>query len=814
MSAPPPEYVTLWPIIRRPLSGQIVRLDNGTLAEWFPLPSEWPDPPSSGERPKEIVRFQEATESFPRWILLEHRDDITFSKACTLANQPGKKVLLLRGLATFIQSMIDKEPIILHPDLLFCPGWGLTLGEGLPFEAWMFPSSKDWKETWSDFFATWDLNGWEAEKANIHFLRELLSQKNDTHEAVKFLHNWAAKMEKAQNSHRRQSQIFWIMALILIGLIIGWAITGRFALQNYQSLSKARTELNQGELLQWEQAQRLVHLGRDMALGLPRQGAKLSLRERKGWQDWLNIAGTYSGQVGSLPELNYLCAKAHMLLGQTDQAGQLWRRLAGRTGPFAAKGCLAIAAGLDGLDAERKQWLDRADGVLEAEDDSPFADFVRVQIGFAQEAFCRTHQALPEAEKLKTNSLNLLWELIETRANGPHGYLLAKAIPLLLEHLSIPELVLAKVGILLESALEQSPSSYDLQVSRVRRLVGLQQVAQTREDRLAAGLGHYRALVLKAGQFPERVENRVGEILGALDLADEASLVIGNGAPSTQGEEIWIWAQGQIQWLLLSTPRDGTNQQLLGRAWITGSRIAENATQSLGLVRERLKKGLAVWNLLERLYGPSPDLFVVRAQTLVELAWLDGRMGDGKSALERNTECQTILSKLLGENPGSVSAQSTLVLSKWRLALLELTQKESQKAKITVQGLVNKVAAFPKSRDPADLRQTSLLLIQAQFLDFCVRLRGGTAKDQGAMQKELAGLKTALNALPNEKDTQEEILRLQARWAWMEVTLSQPNAKAPVTMAMLKKAAQKQTELASWEPWERNQLETIWNPGK
>lgn len=90
MSATPPEFVILWPIIRRPLSGHIVRQPNGNLAEWFPLPSEWPAPPSSGERPKEILQFQEATDSNPGWILLEHRGEPTFAKASTLANQPGK----------------------------------------------------------------------------------------------------------------------------------------------------------------------------------------------------------------------------------------------------------------------------------------------------------------------------------------------------------------------------------------------------------------------------------------------------------------------------------------------------------------------------------------------------------------------------------------------------------------------------------------------------------------------------------------------------------------------------------------------------
>lgn len=145
---------------------------------------------------------------------------------------------------------------------------------------------------------------------------------------------------------------------------------------------------------------------------------------------------------------------------------------------------------------------------------------------------------------------------------------------------------------------------------------------------------------------------------------------------------------------------------------------------------------------------------------------------------------------------------------------LELSQKESQKAKITVQGLVTKVASFPKSRDPADLRQVSLLLIQARFLDFCVRLRGFSAKDQETLHKELALLKTALNGVPKESDTQEELLRLLARLAWMEVALGpQPKAKPQSTPLVLKETAQKQTSLASWEPWERNHLETIWNPG-
>ena len=814
MSATPPEFVILWPIIRRPLSGHIVRQPNGNLAEWFPLPSEWPAPPSSGERPKEILQFQEATDSNPGWILLEHRDEPTFAKASTLANQPGEKLRFLRGFATFIQSKIDNNPIVLYPELLFCPGWGITLGDGLPFEAWSYPSSKDWKETWSDFFAAWDLNSWEDEKPNVHFLMELLSQKNDPNGAVKFLLHWVAKLEKAQCLKKRQTKLFWIMALVIIGLILGWAITGRFALQHYQILTKARNELNQAELLGREQAQGVVLLGRQMALGLPRLGAKLTVRERKGWQDWLNIAATFAGQESSHGELNHLCAKAHLLLGQSDQAEQIWRRLAGGTGPYAAIACLAIATSLDGLDGERKQWLDRSDSVLDSEEDSPFADFVRVQIGFAQEAFCRSHQALPEAEKLKNDSLNLLWELIESRANGPHSYLLAKAVPLLLEHLPISDLVLAKVGILLETALEQSPGSYDLHFARIFRLVGLQQVAKTRDDRLAAGLAHFRAIVLKAGQFPERLENRVGEILGALDLADEASLLFGEGTPSTQTEDIWIWAQGNVQSLLIDAPRDGMNLRLLGRAWITGSRTAECAPQSNGLVRERLKKGLAVWNLLERLEGPSEDLRLVRAQTLVEQGWLDGRMGDGQSAREINAECQMILSKLLGDNPGSVAAQSTLVHLKWRQALLELSQKESQKAKKTVQGLVTKVASFPKSRDPADLRQVSLLLIQARFLDFCVRLRGFSAKDQETLHKELALLKTALNGVPKESDTQEELLRLLARLAWMEVALGpQPKAKPQSTPLVLKETAQKQTSLASWEPWERNHLETIWNPG-
>ncbi len=813
MSAPPPEFVSLWPIIRKPLSGQIVRLVDGTLAEWYPLPFDWLGSPSFGERPKEIVRFQEATESESGWILLDHRDEPTFAKASGQTNRPGLRVRFLRGFATFIQSRINQEPIVLYPDLVFCPGWGITSGNGLPFEAWNLRSSKDWKETWIDFFATWDLNSWEGEKANIHFLRELLSLKNDPVEGVKFLKDWAGRIEKATQVQNRQSKLYWIMALIIIGLILGWAITGRFARQHYQALAAATTQLQQTELLQREQAQRVVQTGRLMDLGLPRIGAKLTVRERKAWQDWLNLGATFAGHESSLPELNHLCAKAHWLLGQSDQAEQLWRRLAGGTGPYAAKACLSLAAS-GGSDGGIKQWLDRSDSTLDTEDDSPFADLVRVQIGFAQELFCRSHQSLPEAEKLKTTSINLLWDLIESRSNGPHGYLLPIAVPLLLEHLPVQDLVLAKVGILLETALEQAPECYELHLARIRRLGLLQQVAISRQERLAAGLAHFRAIGLKAAQFPERLEHRVGEILAALDWADESSIVFSDGSFPARSEDIWIWAQGEIQSLLLTAPREEMYLRLLGRAWITGSRIADRGLQSTGLVRDRLNQGLETWNLLERLYGPSGDLLVVRAQTLCELGWVSGRLGEWPTAKERNAECQAILSKLLVDNPGSVAAQSTLVHWKWRLTLLELSQKESQKANITVQGLVQKVAAFPKSRDPADLKQVSFLLFQARVLDFGVRLRRVDTRDLEVLRKELAQLQKEVKLVSHERETQEEMLRHLARLAWMETALGPSKSKAQSGPTELRAIAQKQTDLASWEPWERSQLESIWGPVK
>jgi hypothetical protein len=872
-SEPPPEFVPLWPISRGPLlSGQIVRQANGELAEWFPLPEGWDVPFVSGSDPipdgslavpfgtgqvgpkpagpRDVIRFQSASDSAPGWILIPRRDDPTLDKLLAETNKPNQKAGVLRGFAAFIRSQIDKEPVLLYPALIYAPFAGLLKSDNYDLECLNYPSAKDRKAIWSDFFSAGSLGVQETSTipANVGDdagkylqLADLLIRENDPDRAASFLELWASGILKAEKKRQKEKRIFWVLSVAVLGLILACALIGRFAREQFDVRVRAQREIKQNENLREEQIQSLVLWGRRMRESLPqsglvpadegRLGPQLSKEERKQWQDLLALASTFETQDNSEPELMMLRADAHHILGQTDQARQLVRRVASGTGPRAALACLAMSNGSLGKDGartiseeERKGWLDQADNVLDPQDDSPFADLVRAITGFSQEAFCRENNAFPEAEKLRSESLDLVWELIETRTRERHSGLAPYALCLLLEHLDPKDRKLAKVGNLLEETIARNPAFFDLYRVKNSRLALIQRDAQTPTENLALGLACIQAVVNMAGRFPERLEKRPEEILSALDLVDESTLMVGD-APSQNGfEEIWIWAMEQTQSLLNRVPRDSNYLRLMGRAWITGARVATRISGGEGVAFDRMEKGLGIWNLLERLQGPKEELRLARARTLAEMAAFSLELGRTKQFEELDNACQTILSTMLQENPGAVVALDTHFRSRWMQALIQLSKKDIKKAKDIVSGLVNRVASFPPSRDPSDQKQVRLLLIQAKLLDLNLALRELTEKGKTNWFREWKAIRDSLTRITDEPDNREELARIRARLALLEWSIgpepmgksdpSKPPTKVSgTTNEILEKKAREAISQAVWEPREGRNLFSIWKVG-
>lgn len=855
-SEPPPEFVSLWPISRGPLqSGHIVRLVDGTLAEWYPLPEGWKLPVVSGAEPnpsgpkkkgpREFLGFQPTRQSSPGWILLPRSDDPTLDKLLAELGNVRQKSRILKGFAAFIRSRIDKEPVYLHPALIFAPGGGILQNDILDLETWNYPSSKGEREVWSDFFSAEISSSQEALGPAVDAgkwlqLADLLVRKNDPAGAASFLDAWASEILQIEKKRQKETRIFWGLAVAVMGLILGCALVGRFAREQFQVRVRAEKEIRQNEALRSEQIKSLTLWGKRMREALPHSsfvplekgqgGIQLSQAERRAWQDWLSLASTFETPDNSEPELMLVRAEAHLLLGQGDHARQLWIRVASGTGPRAALACLALANGSVGNDgsgtvseSDRKGWLDQADNVLNPEDDSPFTDMVRAQIGFSQERFCLENHALPEAEKLRSESLDLVWELVETRTKDRHSELAPYALTLLLEHLDPKDRKLAKVGNLLEDAIARNPGFFDLYRAKKSRMALLQGDAITRVEKLALGLAHYQTVALMAGRFPERLEKRPEEILSALDLVDELTLMVVDAPPQNGAEEIWIWAMDQTQSLLNVTPRDPYFLRLLGRSWVTGARVAERIPGSEGVAYERLDKGLVTWNLLERLQGQKEEIRLARARTLAEMGAISLRMSNPKQVESLDNACQTILATLLQENPGAIAALDTHFRSRWLQAIFELSKKEIKRAKLIVDGLTNRVSSFPGSRDPVDQKQLRLLLIQAKLLELNLAVRESAPKDLTIRFKELNTIRDFVAKVTDDSDTRDELARIRARLALLEWSLgpnsmgkpdpSKPGVKAPgTTPESLQKRARELVSQAVWEPWEGRNLYSIWKP--
>ncbi len=870
-SEPPPEFVPLWPISRGPLlSGHIVRQADGNLAEWFPLPEGWavpfvsdpiPDgtvaigvgPGQVGPKPagpRDVIRFQPASDSAPGWILIPRRDDPTLDRLLAETNKPNQKAGVLKGFAAFIRSQSDKEPVLLYPALIYAPFAGLLKSDIYDLECLNYPSVKDWKSIWSDFFSA----GWPSGQGSPTILAnagddawkyfqlaDLLVRENDPDRAASFLELWASGILKAEKKRQKEKRIFWVLSVAVLGLILACALIGRFAREQFDVRVRAQREIQQNDSLREEQIQSLVLWGRRMRESLPqsglvpvdegRLGTQLSREERKHWQDWLALASTFETLDNSEPELMMLRADAHHILGQNDQARQLFRRVASGTGPRAALACLAMANGSVGKDGartiseeDRKGWLDQADNVLDPDDDSPFADLVRAITGFSQEAFCRENNAFPEAEKLRSESLDLVWELVETRTRERHLGLAPYALCLLLEHLDPKDRKLAKVGNLLEEAIARNPAFFELYRVKNSRLALIQRDALSRTENLALGLARIQAVVSMAARFPERLEKRPEEILSALDLVDEFTLMEVD-APAQNGfEEIWIWAIEQSQSLLNRTPRDSNYLRLMGRSWITGARVAARISGGEGVAFDRMEKGFEIWNLLERLQGPKEEIRLARGRTLAEMAALSLEMGRTRQFEELDNACQTILSTLLQENPGAVVALDTHFRSRWLQALIEIFKKDIKKAKYLVSGLVNRVASFPPSLDPSDQKQVRLLLIQAKLLELNLALRELTEKDKTNRFREWKAIRDSVTRITDDHDNREELARIRARLALLEWSLgpepmgkgdpSKPPIKVSgTTNELLEKKAREAISQAVWEPREGRNLFSIWKVG-
>lgn len=866
-SEPPSGFVPLWPISRGPLkSGHIVRQSDGTLAEWYPLPEGWEPPVASGSAPivvvgeanepnsagqnsvshRNVLRFEPASDSGPGWILIPRSDDPTLDRLLAETVDPQQKARILKGFAAFIRSRINKEPVLLHPALIFAPGAGLTYNDIIDLECLNYPAAKDTREIWSDFFHHGSLSGPESPKPIDYAgedagkylqLANLLVRENNPEAAASFLEHWGSGILKAEKKRQKENRIFWGLAIAVIGLIVGCALIGRFAREQFEGRVRAQKEIRQNEALRFEQIKSLALWGRRLREALPQPdllplqrglAIQLSMEERKQWQDWLALASTFETQDNSEQELMLLRAEAHNLLGQNDQAWQLCKRVASGTGPRAAIACLVMANGPIANEQngtisleERKGWLDQADNVLDPEDDSPFADLVRAKIGFAQEIFCRENNAFPEAEKLRSGSMDLLWELVETRTRERYQELAPYSLLLLLDNLDPKDRKLAKVGNILEETIARLPDFFELYSAKISRLALLHPDSGTRVEKLALGMAWYQAVAIKAGRFPYRIEKRPEEILSALDLVDEMTLLVVDSPPQSGSEDLWIWAMDQTQSLLNRTPREPNYLRLMGRSWITGARLAGRNSGGESVAFDRMEKGLGIWNLLERLQGPKEDIRLAKARTLSEMVSLSLILGRTSQFEELESACQTILSTILQENPGAVVALDTDLRSRWMQAIIEISKKDIKKAKIIAKGLSNRVVSFPPSRDPVDQMQIRILWIQAKLLELNLAIRESTAKDRSDRFRDLGTLREAVAKLADEPFTRDEVARIRARLALLECSLG-PNpignpesekagAKSPVnTQEILEKKAGELVSKAAWDPWEGRNLYSIW----
>ena len=871
-SEPPPEFVSLWPISRGPLrSGRIVRLEDGGLAEWYPLPDGWPTPSTCGAEHgsgvpfdsgsaipiprgrRDVLKFQAASESGPGWLLLPRSDDPTLDQLLAGAVNPVQKAGLLKGLAALIRSRIDQDSVFLHPALIYAPGAGLSQNDITDLETWNYPSAKSMMEVWEEFLSDGVGSPGEnwtnlLDRGICLQLADFLVAKNDPEAAACFLEFSARGIADVEKKRQKDQWIFWGLAGMVICLILGLALAGRFAREQYQGRVRAQFEIRQNETLRSGQIRALVQSGRRMREALPNSGLvprsqgqmviQLSGEERKEWRDWLALASTFETQDNSEPELMLARAEAHLLLGQNDQARQLCMRVASGSGPRAALACLALADGFIGADGEktvsaedRKGWLDQADKVLNSDDDSPFADLVRAYTGFSQERFCLENNAHSEAQKLRSESLDLVWELVETRTRERHSELAPHALILLLEHLGPGERKLAKVGNHIEETLAKNTGFFDLYRVKNSRLALLGRDAVNHAEVLALGLAHHQSVVTMAGRFPNRLELRTGEVLDALDLADEFSLMVADSPSQNGSEEVWIWANEQAQSLLNRTPREPNHLRLMGRCWITGARVADAVPGGEGVSLNRLEKGLGIWNLLERIQGPKEEIRLARARTLAEMSALGERLGHSKQAETLETASQTILATLLQENPGAIVALETHIRSGIFQAMFKILKKDWKAAKKIVDGLVGRLASFPPSRDPVDQKQIQLLLIQARLFQLNLAIRESPPKDHALRIREMASIRDVVAKITQDSETREEIGRIRARLSLLEWSLasfskgksdspnlelskiqnSKPESKNPmVNDGLLEKTAREAVARAVWEPWEGRNLFSIW----
>ncbi len=864
MAQPPPGMEALWPKERGILrDGQIVRLEDGKLAEWYPVPLSWltpqpspsennapPDhyPPLQWSRERNSPPEAASSQDFPSieersdgWILWSKPNSPSLAESMRLAKDPLQKAGILRGLARLASQELESPStgrILLDPETIFTPfGWTSDLSS--PFKAYALPPSsaaaeEDKVRDWVALLGKLGSRFWSEDGLRFQAIAHTLGNKAaDTEIGVSTsLKDWADRLDAtASKDKRRRRNVFLLGAALfclLIATILGLANWNRAAGKTRALENERRREL----LLREEQAKLIGFDGRSMADGLPGNvindgpftgAAQLAASEVVRWRAWMRLAATFDKGDSSHPELLGVRALGHDLVHEPVAASLLWTRLAGGKGPWPARACLHLAMQKKEQPDESKEWLDRATEALTDWEETPETERLRAAVNLAHSRYLTQSKSPKEAEAYVAEAGTYLWGILERKEAPERARNRVRALALYLPILPDNERKLGKFSNLIDETSAEFPAYYPLIREKIRLLAQLRQSAASRTEAKTVAALLRRTITDAWRRFPERREHRLAEIASVLD----AALMADDHPPSSDsrpgdsqpgdstGLEIWALALAKLEEFAADKPKDRTVLQETARLWTTGGLIADQGSGRLGLSIESYAKALAAWDLLARLESPSPENTVARARLNQEIAWAAERSGDAVLAQEQRKQAREAASQILREFPGSVDALEVMMRIEETLAWDAVLNGALPRARLALQTIDQRLLQYRQSSDEADRFRFQWILMRRALLEILIELKGDKNPDRKKVDRLMGELKATLTA--NKQDSasktfefSEEMDRLRARVAALEVLRLQKEkaSKEKIeTQLSLARVAQNKALLSHWE---KNQFDALW----
>jgi len=842
--------VALWPKNRGPLvDGQIVRLEDGSLGEWFPLPASWAPLdnlpcPFFGLAP---LRFHNGPDQ--PWALWPKPDHPSLTELLSRASSPKIRPGWLRALARLAQNegnIPNPGKLCLDPDCLLFPGGDPNEPATKLLVFWVplagppkdpQEREKDLARVWVSFFQKLGTVLGPRDGEFFQALAQRFTENPVDNPATmaRELEDKANLLENAERKRRNGVLTTVLLALASAGMAIGLlACLGAIMTQRKREKDLNRTVARLDKRAE-EQANLLTGQAERDIWALAGPHTRLSLAEQNRWRAWIRIASTFDRGDASQPHLLFLRAQVHDWLGETLIATQLLTRIAGEDSVWAVRASLLLAQRNPEVEPGADDWIQRAEALLEGFAPSSELDCFSAEIDiirasrFLQQAQVENKENHEESDRLFEEARSKLEEILQASLHSELHPIKARALSL---YSGLPAVqnnpsLWGDCEAKLAQAIVDLPGVYLLYRDRIRFLARILEDASNRSQAQKTGAS-LQALILEAWRvFPARREQLLFEIRCLLHCA----MVQDDGAegafPGSTSAELWAMALAKLESHHAEKPGDPAILREFARVWLVGANLADRAPvgipgtntvygdKGLAPVMERYGRALFFWEKLIRLEGKDPDLVLVTARTRQELGWAAQRAGDTVLALDQRKLARELAQSVWKDYPGSIDALEILIRLEETQIWEAVLRGEPSAGKPNLESLNRLVLGFRPGQDRDDRDRFQWVLMRRALAEVLLGLSSAEKPDDKSIGKWCAEIAATLEGGPGKwpgksLDYLEEMDRLKARLAAIEyrrlVRSGASRDKAETQLSRARQLANK----AIWSPWEKKQFDALW----